>query len=155
MKQSRRESKPLPLKIEGRGSWDAVGIFLCIFVSFRINKYITKSTKNPENTRILNGFFIVVGNRDSGNEYQKRVVICVYLCVFICAGYCLNKRCDRAYQNVQQCNVRKCKKLPDFFVYHFLSNFNKGYLKTKNLLQLNILGARRSTGYWMSGAGRI
>ena len=28
MKQSRRESKPLPLKIEGRGSGDAVGIFL-------------------------------------------------------------------------------------------------------------------------------
>lgn len=74
------------------------------------------------------------------------VVICVNYYVSKCVGYCLNKKCNSACLKALQCNVRKCEKLPDFFVYHFLSNFNKG-LKPKSLLQLNIREVKGITEY--------
>lgn len=76
----------------------------------------------------------------------QSVVICVNYYATKCVKCCLNKKCNSAYLEVLQCNVRKCEKLPDFFVYHFLSNFNKG-LKPKSLLQLNIREAKGITGY--------
>lgn len=76
----------------------------------------------------------------------KSVSICVDYYASKYAKYCLNKKCDSTCLEVPQCNVRKCKKLPDFFIYRFSSYFNQG-LKPKSLLQLNILGVRRITGY--------
>lgn len=77
----------------------------------------------------------------------RSTVVCVNYYAFKYVGYCLNEKCNNTHLKVLQYNVRKCEKLPDFFIYQFLSNFNKGYSKSKNLLQLNILEIRRITGY--------
>ena len=77
---------------------------------------------------------------------KKRVVIYEGLCTFKYARYYLNEKVDKTHW-YKPYKVRKRKKLPDFFICRFLSNFRDRHLEVQNLLQLIISKTRRITGY--------